>query len=141
MQCQEVMKRNVECVTPDTTAQAAAQRMRDQNIGFLPVCDASRRVLGTVTDRDLAMRVVADARPPATPVREVSTPEVIACGPDEDLRDAEELMAHHQKSRIMVVDDAGHLVGVISLSDIAQRESGKKASQTLRKISAREARA
>ena len=141
MHCEEVMTRDVECVTPDTTAQAAAQRMRELNIGFLPVCDDSMRVLGTVTDRDLALRVLAEARPPTTPVSEVATPEVIACSPEEDLREAEELMARHQKSRIMIVDDAGRLVGVISLSDIAQRERGKQASQTLRKISAREASA
>jgi CBS domain-containing protein len=135
------MKREVECVSPQSTAQAAAQRMREQQIGFLPVCDSSQHVLGTVTDRDLTLRILADARAPTTPVGEVLTREVIACRPEDDLRKAEELMGRNHKSRIMCVDGDGRLVGVISLSDIAQKENGAMASQTLRKVSEREARA
>jgi CBS domain-containing protein len=140
MRCEELMKRDVECVSPTSTAQAAAQRMREQRIGFLPVCDDSRKILGTVTDRDLAIRILADARAPTTPVGDVLTREVIACRPEDDLRKAQELMGRNQKSRIMCVDGDGRLVGVISLSDIAQKENGAKASQTLRRVSEREAR-
>ena len=141
MRCEELMKRDVECVSPQATAQAAAQRMREQQIGFLPVCDESQKVLGTVTDRDLAVRILADARAPTTPVGEVLTREVVACRPEDDLRKAQELMGRNHKSRIMCVDGEDRLVGVISLSDIAQKENGAKASQTLRKVSEREARA
>jgi CBS domain-containing protein len=141
MRCEEIMKRDVECCTPQATAQAAAQRMREQQIGFLPVCDEARKVLGTVTDRDLTLRILADARAPTTPLGEVLTREVVACRPEDDLRKAEELMGRNQKSRIMCVDGEGRLVGVISLSDIAQKENGAKAAQTLRKVSEREARA
>ena len=140
MRCEQIMKRDVECVFPQTTAQAAAQQMREQEIGFLPVCDSSRHVLGTVTDRDLALRVLADARMATTPVFDVLTQEVVTCSPEDDLREAERLMARTQKSRIMCVDGNGRLVGVISLSDIAQHEKGAKASQVLREVSAREAR-
>jgi signal-transduction protein with cAMP-binding, CBS, and nucleotidyltransferase domain len=121
--------------------QMAAQRMRDQEIGFLPVCDQSRKVLDTVTDRDLTIRILADGRAATTPVGDVLTQEVVACRPDDDLRQAEALMGQNQKSRIMCVDSDGRLVGVISLSDIAQQEKGAKASQTLRQITEREARA
>ncbi|HZA49460.1 MAG TPA: CBS domain-containing protein, partial [Myxococcaceae bacterium] len=62
MRCEEIMKKDVECVSPQDTVQAAAKRMRDENIGFLPVCDQSKKVQGTVTDRDLAIRVLADGR-------------------------------------------------------------------------------
>jgi CBS domain-containing protein len=141
MRCETIMKRDVECITPQETVQDAARLMRDDRIGFLPVCDDSRKVLGTVTDRDLAMRVLAEGRAPTTRVEEVLTREVVACRPDEDLRHAEELMGRHQKSRIMCVDEQGRLVGVISLSDIAQKEKGTRASQTLREVSQREARA
>jgi CBS domain-containing protein len=141
MHCRDIMKRDVECVTPQTTAQDAARRMRDQGIGFLPVCDESRKVLGTVTDRDLTIRVLADARAAATPSGEVLTRESVTCSPDDDLRQAEQLMASHHKSRIMCVDAEGRLVGVISLSDIAQREKGARAAETLREVSQREARA
>jgi CBS domain-containing protein len=139
MRCEEIMKRTVECVSPQDSVQVAARRMRDENVGFLPVCDPSRKVIGAVTDRDLAIRVLADGQPATTTIEKVLTREVIACRPEDDLRKAEELMAKHHKSRMICVDTAGRLVGVISLSDIAQREDGSQASQTLRKVSEREA--
>jgi CBS domain-containing protein len=141
MRCDEIMKRNVECVSPRDTVQAAAKRMRTENVGFLPVCDDTKKVLGTITDRDLTIRVLADARAATTPINDILTQEVIACRPEDNLRRAEELMSRHHKSRIMCIDASGRLVGVISLSDIALRESGMRASQTLRNVSQREARA
>lgn len=140
MRCEKIMKRDVECVSPQDTVQTAAKRMRDENVGFLPVCDAGEEVLGTVTDRDLAIRVLAEGQAATTLINDVLTREVIACHPEDDLRKAEELMSKHQKSRIMCIDASGRLVGVISLSDIAQQESGTRASQTLRNVSEREAR-
>lgn len=136
-QCREIMKREIECLSPRETAQAAAARMREQNIGFLPVCDDGMQVLGTVTDRDIAMRIVAEKLPAGTAVEQIMTREVIACYPHDDIEVAKELMADHRKSRIMCVDDAGALIGVISLSDIAKLE-GDGASRTLREVSRRE---
>src|SRR5262245_15465959 len=124
MRCEQIMKREVESVGPRDTVQTAARKMRNENVGFLPVCEPSNRVLGTLTDRDLALRVIADGLPATTEVADVMTPEIIACRPKDDIRKAQELMAEHQKSRMLCLDEAGHLVGVISLSDIAQRESG-----------------
>jgi CBS domain-containing protein len=141
MRCEHIMKRNVECVSPSDTAQAAAMRMRDENIGFLPVCEKDMKVLGTVTDRDLAIRILAEGRPAATSVRDVMSDEVIACRPEDDLRRAEELMGRHQKSRIMCVNENGVLAGVISLSDIAQQEKASRAAATMRSVSQREAHA
>jgi len=140
MRLQEIMKKDVECVSPQDTVQAAARRMRDENIGFLPVCDQSRKVLGTVTDRDLAIRVLANGSPANTRVEEVMTHEVVSCRPEDDLRKVEELMAKNHKSRIVCLDNNERLAGVISLSDIAQADIGQ-ASQTLRQVSEREARA
>ena len=68
MKCEEVMKSDVTCVSPQDTAEEAACRMRDENVGFLPVCDESRMVLGTITDRDIAIRVVAGKRAGSTSV-------------------------------------------------------------------------
>ncbi|HZA13106.1 MAG TPA: CBS domain-containing protein, partial [Myxococcaceae bacterium] len=141
MRCEEIMKTDVECVSPQDTAQAAAKRMRDENIGFLPVCDQSKKVQGTITDRDLTIRLLADGRPATTQVKDVMTREVVAIRPQDDLRKAEELMSKNHKSRIMCVDEGGRLVGVISLSDIAQREEAGRAAQTLRNVSEREAHA
>ena len=86
MRCREIMKKDVECVSATDTAQAAAKRMRDVNVGFLPVCDQSKRVLGTITDRDLAIRVLADASPSTTRMEDVMTREVVCCRPDDELR-------------------------------------------------------
>ena len=141
MRLEEIMKRDVECVSPKDTVRAAAEKMRDENIGFLPVCDESKKVLGAVTDRDLAIRVLANGAPPTQRVEEVMTREVVACRPSDDLQKAQELMGKSQKSRIMCVDDGGRLIGVISLSDVAQHGEGSKASQTLRQVSDRETRA
>lgn len=139
MLCSEVMKSEPACVLPDTTVQTAAQRMGDQNIGFLPVCDATDKVLGTLTDRDIAVRVVAKALPATTRVADVMTCEVVACRPDEDIQQAEERMRTAQKSRIMCTDAQGCLVGVISLSDIARSGPDDRAAGTLRAVAMREA--
>jgi CBS domain-containing protein len=139
MRCQELMKTDVECVSPQDTVQVAARKMRDHNVGFLPVCDQSKKVLGTITDRDIVIRVVAENRPASTPVSECMTREVVACRPEDDVRKAEQLMAQNHKSRIMVIDEAGRLVGVISLSDLAQHDKGH-AAQTMKEVSERESK-
>jgi CBS domain-containing protein len=140
MRCEEIMKRNVECLSPRNTIEDAALRMRDQNVGFLPVCDPSKKVLGTLTDRDIVVRCIAARAPMSTLVETVMTREVVACRPQDDILRAEQLMAQHAKSRIMCIDEGGRLTGVISLSDIAQIEDGARALETLRQISEREVR-
>jgi CBS domain-containing protein len=141
MRCEEIMKRDFEWVSPRDTVEDAARKMRDHNVGFLPVCDQSKRVLGTLTDRDIAIRIVAAKKSGTVPIEDVMTREVVACGPQDDLQKTEQLMARNHKSRIMCVDSNGRLVGVISLSDIAQHDHGAQAADTLRQVSAREARA
>ena len=140
MRCEDIMKRDVECIDPREPVQEAARRMRDANVGFLPVCDSSKKVLGALTDRDIAIRIVAEGRPPTTAAADVMTREVVACRPDADVRDAEQLMGTRQKSRMMVTDEDGCLCGVISLSDIAQVEEASRASQTMKQVTGREAR-
>jgi predicted transcriptional regulator len=141
MKCKDIMKMNVECVTPQDDCQTAARRMRDRNVGFLPCCDDDMKPLGTLTDRDLAIRVCADdLQASACRIEEVMSTEVVTCGPEDDLSVAEDLMSKHQKSRIMVVEDE-KLIGVISLSDIAEREPPEKAAETLKNVASREVRA
>jgi CBS-domain-containing membrane protein len=139
MKCIEIMKTDISCVSGETSIQAAARKMRDQNIGFLPVCDETMRVSGTITDRDLAIRGVAEGRAPGTPVRALMSIDVIACRPEDPLSYARDLMAQHHKSRIMCLDREGRVAGVISLSDIAQQDE-ISAVDTLRQVSSREAR-
>lgn len=140
MRCEEIMKRDLECVSPRDTVEDAARKMRDENLGFLPVCDQSKKVLGTLTDRDIAIRLVAEKRSGDTLVEDVMTEEVVACRPKDDVLEAQRAMAEKHKSRIMCLDDAGRLVGVISLSDLAQHLRGAETSETLRQVSEREIR-
>lgn len=141
MKCETIMKRDVVCISPDETAQQGAVRMRDENIGFLPVCQDRNKVIGTLTDRDIVVRMVAAGMPASMPVRDIMTSEVVSCRPQDDISAAADLMARYQKSRIMCLDDSGALVGVISLSDIAKQQPGNRASDTLREVAGREARA
>ncbi|HYV66536.1 MAG TPA: CBS domain-containing protein [Myxococcales bacterium] len=140
MRCEEIMKRDVQCVQPTDSVQLAAKRMREANVGFLPVCDSSKKVLGAVTDRDIVLRIVADGRPLTTAVGDVMTREVVACAPGDDVRRAEELMGKQHKSRMILADEDWRLLGVISLSDIAQVEDASRASQTMKQVTEREAR-
>ena len=136
MLCEDIMKTDVESVSPVDTIEDAARKMRDENLGFLPVCDETRQVLGTITDRDIAIRAVAESLPASTPVEDVMTSEVVSCSPKDSIDTALQLMAENHKSRIMCLDDEGRLVGIISLSDIAQLVGD--ASETLRQVSDRE---
>lgn len=140
MRCEEIMKKEVECLSPKNTIEEAAVRMRDKNVGFLPICDPSKKVLGTLTDRDIVIRCIATRKPLNTPVEAVMTREVVACRPQDDIQRAEQLMAQYAKSRIMCIDESGKLIGVISLSDIAQFEDATRAVETLRQVSEREMR-
>jgi CBS domain-containing protein len=97
-------------------------------------------LLGAITDRDIALRIVADGRPATTAIGDVMTREVVACAPGDDMRRAEELMGKQHKSRMIVADEDWRLLGVISLSDIAQVEDASRASQTMKQVTEREAR-
>jgi CBS domain-containing protein len=140
MRCKDVMKTIVQSAALTDSVQSAARLMRDRNIGFLPVRDADGRVVGTITDRDIAIRVASeDQSSSGCPISDVMTPEVVSCLPTDDLARAEELMATHKKSRVVVIDESGTLCGVISLSDIAERDSTTRAAVTLRQVATREA--
>jgi CBS domain-containing protein len=135
MLCHEIMKAKPECLNASAPVLDAAQRMRDANIGFLPVCGDSGAVVGTITDRDIAVRVVADEMSFRTPVADVMTRGVITCRAEEDVSRAKDLMGRNKKSRIVCVDGRDRPVGVISLSDLAKRGD---VSRTLREITSRE---
>jgi CBS domain-containing protein len=141
MMCQDLMKTAVKCVSPLTTLTEAAVRMRDDGIGFLPVCDEAGRVIGTITDRDITIRAFASGETGNQSVEPFMTRSVVGCRPGNDLAYALELMSQEKVSRILCVNEEGMVEGVISLSDIARLEDGALASGTLRNISDREVRA
>jgi CBS domain-containing protein len=115
--------------------------MAERNIGFLPIRDGKGQVVGTLTDRDIVVRVVARGLDPAaTLLQDVYTRDIVACAPDDELSVAEALMSKHKKSRIICLDAARHLAGVISLSDVARFETGARSSALLRAVAQREAR-
>jgi CBS domain-containing protein len=139
MLCRDVMKAEVARCLETLSVKACAQIMRDNNVGFVPVLDADKKVVGVVTDRDLALRVLAEDLPSETPVGRVMTRDVRICHPDDDLQIAEWRMSSLRKSRLVVADDEGCCVGVISLSDVAQADSRSRAGGVLRSVTRREA--
>ena len=131
MKVSEVMTRQVAVAAPDDTLQKAAGRMAELDTGVLPVGEGDRLV-GMVTDRDLAVRVAAEGRDPArTKVREVMTPEVHYVFEDEDLRHVAATMAEQQVRRLPVMNRNKRLVGVVSLSDIAKEGQAGEAGRAL----------
>jgi len=140
MKCEEVMLNHVYSCSETATAQQCARLMKAHNIGFVPVVDDQKRVVGVITDRDLALRLVAEGRPATDPISELMTfRDLLTCKPDEDIEVLEERMAREKKARALVVDDEGTCIGVISLSDVAQFEQPERAARLLPDLVHREA--
>ena len=136
MRVSDVMTRNVECVAPDDTIQDAARKMRDLDVGPLPVCDHDR-LAGMVTDRDITIRATADGRDPARcRVRDVMTPDVVYCFDDQDVKDAADTMAARQIRRLLVLNRDQRLIGIVALADLAV-DAGSEArpGDALREVS------
>src|SRR5687767_4750775 len=120
MQVKEIMTRNVECVRPTDTLEVAARKMRDLDIGPLPVCGGDDRLAGIVTDRDITVRATADGRDPTrTTVKEVMTPDVVYVFEDQDAKDAADTMATHQIRRVLVLNRDKRLAGIVAMADLA----------------------
>lgn len=119
MRCEEMMTPEVEVVDENDAVLVAADKMRKTNLGFLPVVDKNGRAIGTISDRDIAIRVVAEDLPSSTAVRAVMTPGIVACRTVDNVNYAAELMVQEGISRIIVVDAKERPVGVLSLSDFA----------------------
>ncbi|MGN6390090.1 MAG: CBS domain-containing protein, partial [Burkholderiaceae bacterium] len=134
----EIMTRDVRAVSPHEVVQRAAQLMNELNVGALPVCDGDRLV-GMVTDRDIAVRVTAAGRAPdQAHVEEAMSADVRWCFEDQPLDEVMRQMAGTQIRRVPVVshDDAHRLVGIVSLGDLATRAAGDdQVEQTVEKIS------
>jgi len=115
----DVMTTGVECVTPETTLQEAARKMRDCDVGSLPICGGDGRLAGMITDRDITIRAVAEGKAPSSKVSEAMTPEVVYCFEDQAASAAAELMQDAQIRRIVVLDRDNRLVGIVALADLA----------------------
>ena len=140
MKCSDIMNRNLEWLTENDTIKSAAKKMAETGLGFLPICDAKMSVVGVVTDRDLTVRALAGrVNPDTTSAAMVMSAPAISCLLTTDVRDAEELMAQEQKSRLVVTEPSGRLVGVISLADLVERADAKQALRTVKAVLWREA--
>jgi CBS domain-containing protein len=130
----EDLMSEAKCCSQKDTVRDCATMMRDAEIGFVPICNETGEPVGAVTDRDLAIRVLAEGLSADEPVRRFMTRDVVSCRLGDDVDDAEQLMRQHQKSRIMVCDEMGRLRGVISLADIAGVESDESLGETLQSV-------
>lgn len=124
MRVKQIMTPDPARCTPDTTVQDVAALMRDNDCGSIPVVEntSSNRLIGTVTDRDLAIRVLAEGKGPDVRVREVMTRDPITSVPEDEVEDLRQVMIEQQVRRVPVVDTDGKLVGIVAQADIAREE-------------------
>lgn len=123
MKLSEIMTREVEIIQPDDPLRVAAKKMRDRDIGFLPVCDGET-LLGVLSDRDITIRALADGMDVNIMLgRDLMTTPAIYCFEDQDVSEAAKIMAENQIRRLVVLRrDDKRLVGVISLGDLARND-------------------
>jgi CBS domain-containing protein len=134
MKVSEVMTRDVQTVRPDQSAREAASFMLEADAGALPVVDGDR-LIGMITDRDIAVRGVAEGHGPETPVRELMTNDIVAVRIEDDTDDVAVRMSEAQVRRLPVIDDERKLCGIVSLGDLTQRADSSEAEQALEGVS------
>ena len=131
----ELMTENPHSVTPNASVVEAAKILRDDDVGLVPVVERERLV-GTVTDRDITIRVVAEERDPrSTSVGEIASTDLVTVDPQQDLDEALRLMARHQVRRLPVVEEDGRLVGIVSQADVARHGDDGQTGQVVEQIS------
>jgi CBS domain-containing protein len=136
MELRDIMTRNVEVISSDASLKDAASKMRSLDVGLIPVCDGGR-LQGILTDRDITIRATADGRDPIkTKVADVMSTDIAYCLEDQEVEDAVSLMEARQIRRLPVLNLDKHLVGIVSLGDIAVHGGDRDlAGETLQEIS------
>lgn len=136
MKVREIMSLDICCCEPSETVAGIAKKMNEYHVGSIPVCDADKKVVGIVTDRDIALRCVAcDKDVNTTNVSDIMTTSVCCCNSDADIQDVTKLMSDMQVRRIPVLEN-DKLVGILSLGDLANSKnvSAKEVSDTVENI-------
>src|ERR1051326_9632446 len=135
MKVSEIMSRNVECIEPGTSIKEVAKKMRALDVGFLPVCEGDKPV-GTLTDRDITIRHVADGQNPyRVKARDIMTPNVFFCYHDQDVEEVAKFMQKNDIRRVVICDRRGQLAGVVSLGDVSKAAGEERlAGETLKDI-------
>jgi CBS domain-containing protein len=134
MKVSEVMTRDVQTVRPDEPVRQAASFMLSADAGSIPVTEGER-LIGMITDRDIAVRGVAKGYGPDTPVRELMTNEVVSARTDDDIEDAATRMSEAQVRRLPVVDENQRLCGIVSLGDLSREADEECAERALQGVS------
>jgi CBS domain-containing protein len=134
MKVSEVMTRDVQLIEPTQSIRDAAKLMVELDAGIIPVREGDRLV-GMITDRDIAVRAVAEGKGPDTPIREVMTEDVKYCYEDDDTKDVARNMADIQVRRLPVLTREKRLVGIVSLGDMAVSEGSGRAGEAVAGIS------
>ena len=135
MKARDIMTENPRCVTPETSVQDAARLMKSADAGSLPVIDSSesRRLVGIITDRDIALRVVGEGMSSAQ-VRDAMSPNPTSCGADDNVKDVLKAMSDAQIRRIPIVE-GGMVVGIVSQADLVRQADSDRVEKTIEKIS------
>jgi len=134
MKVSEVMTREVQTVSPDQPAQDAASFMLQANAGAIPVTDGER-LIGMITDRDIAVRGVAKGYGPDTPVRELMSNDIVCAQEDDNVEDVATKMSEAQVRRLPVIDQDQRLCGIVSLGDLARETNSESAHEALEGVS------
>lgn len=137
MQVHEVMTQGAECTHPSATLQEVARRMRDLDVGPLPVCGENDRLVGMITDRDIVIRAIAEGMDAKTAqVRDIMSPDILYCFEDQSVGEASGLMTDWQVRRLVVLNREKRLVGIVSLGDLAAKTRDQALSgETLEHVS------
>lgn len=134
MKIRDIMTAHPESARMDESVQSVALRMAEGDFGFVPVVDGAR-VIGAVTDRDLAVRVVAKGLSPSTAVSEVMTRDIFTVSKDDSVEEVLSAMGDRQLRRFPIVTDNGDLVGVVSIGDLTRKADREETGETLTEIS------
>ena len=134
MKVREAMTRDVRVASPDESILDAARVMADIDAGVLPVGE-NDRLVGMITDRDIAVRGVAEGRGPDTPVRELMSDGIVCARAGEDVHEVALRMSKEQVRRLPVLDDNDRLCGIVSLGDLARESRGEAAQEALEGVS------
>ena len=136
MKLQEIMTKDVIIIQPEDTLQTAAKKMRDHDIGFLPVYQG-RELVGVLSDRDIVVRAVAESRDPNTLItRDLMTSPPVSCFEDQEVEDAARVMNQNQIRRLVILKRADNaLAGVVSLGDLALNVNSNVPAEVLQNVS------
>ena len=135
MKIRDLMTTEIETVTADQTAKEAAGFMLSADTGSIPVCDEGK-VIGMITDRDIAVRGVAEGLGPETAVRELMSEKIVCARDDDEVSTVAQRMSEAQVRRLPVLNADGKLVGIVSLGDLSREASDAAASRALEGVSA-----